>query len=166
MFLIATKNSFCQNNDQWKKYLQDSVYAADNTNYVYLYSSKGGILEKSLRISIKKSKQILSANYGDTLIQEKEILQPDIFALIKSNLKEIKKVSNYLNDGGIRMREFNKSFSDKNLTVSQLGIKVRDLHYNHFPEFTLEEIENKRNRKFAEGMKIINQIRLILSKAG
>lgn len=140
LFIFTTGICFSQT----FAHLTDSIYSSVNGKYIRLYISNGGKLQKDLGPELKQNKQILSINYGDTLFKQPEILQPDISHLIKMNLEEIKKVRDLLNDDKKRVVAFRKAYLNKEITVSQLGIKFNELNYNHYPQFTAKEIENKK----------------------
>ena len=155
---------FSQRKEEWKQYLKDSVYKSDKPEYIYLYLTKAGKLQKHLNYSLKKGQNILSINYGDSLVVYKSIKNHNLFEIVKENLKEIKKVKDYLKteNGAVNFR---KNFTDSNNIFNQLGIKYADLHYNHFPKFSIDEIEKKQNKKRKEGMIIINKLYAILEIA-
>ena len=98
------------------------------------------------------------------MVVYKSINNYNLFDIIKENLKEIKKVKDYLNteNGAVNFR---KNFDDSNIIFNQLGIKYADLHYNHFPKFSVDEIEKKQNKKRKDGMIIINKLYAILEIA-
>ncbi len=155
-----SKICFSQQTEEWKQYLQDSVYNSDNKNYIYLYYTKGGKLQKHLYYCTKKSQNVLSTNYGDSEIVNKIVHNPNLFKIVNNNLKKIRKVKNFLSE--TEFVDFRKKFNDSTVIFTQLGIKYHDLHYNHFPKFSSEQIEKQKNNKRKEGMIIINQLYEIL----
>ena len=157
-------NCFSQRTEEWKQYLKDSVYKSDKPEYIYLYLTKAGKLQKHLNYSLKKGQNILSINYGDSLVVYKFINNYNLFDIVKENLKEIKKVKDYLNTEN-SVVNFRKNFANSNIIFNQLGIKYADLHYNHFPKFSVDEIEKKQNKKRKDGMIIINKLYAILEIA-
>jgi hypothetical protein len=157
-------NAYCQKTEEWKKYLQDSVYNSDNPKYVYLYVSKTGILVKDIHYNTKNGLNVLSINYGDSVITNKVLFSPNLFEIVERNLKAIKKIKDFLNTEK-KGKEFRKNFDDSIKFLNQLGIRYDDLHYNHFPRFRLDEIENTKNKKRKQGMIIINQLYAILEEA-
>ncbi len=149
---------------EWKKYLQDSVYNSERPEYVYLYVTKGGKLQTFLNYKFKKGANVLSINYGDSVVTSKIIQRPNVFAIVYNNLEKIRRVQESLNNKK-NAGKFLKKFGDPAIITKQLGIRYGDLHYNHFPKFSVEEIENTRDTNCREGMKIINGLYQILETA-
>ncbi len=158
------KACFSQSDDIWNQYLKDSVYNSENKEFIYLYSTKGRKIQKLLYYSTKMGQNILSINYGDSLIIDKIFHSPDLFEMVENNLGKIKKVCGYQTTQK-KIIEHKKNFSDSSIVYSQLGIKYKKFQYNHFQKLTTLQIENEKNIKRKEGMKIINLLYELLEMA-
>jgi hypothetical protein len=159
-----SKSSFSQRTEEWKQFLKDSVYNSDNSEYIYLHFTKGGKFLKTLYYCTKKGQNILSINYGDSEVVNKIIHNPNLFEIVINNLKKIKKAKDFQTTAR-KIKEHRENFNDSSIVYTQLGIKYDDLHYNHFQKFTFEQIENQKNIKRKDGMKIINQLHELLETA-
>jgi hypothetical protein len=166
LLIIFSFNQVCfsQRTEEWKQYLKDSVYNSDNEEYIYLYFTKGGKLLKHLYYCTKKGQNVLSINYGDSIIVDRVIYNPNLFEIVKNNLKKLKKVENFFNYNREAFK-FRYNFNDTGIVCFQVGVKYKNLHFNHFPKFSIEQIGNQKNEKRREGMKIINQLYEFLEMA-
>jgi hypothetical protein len=164
VIFFACTNLYAQQAGDWKQYLKDSVYASDNTDYIYLYYTKGGVLQKYLFCSIKKGKQTLSMNYRDSLIIDKEIITPDLFSYVKNHLGELKKLVPLIFIIK-KPADHQREFHDSTILFNQLGIRIEGIHCNHFPYFTNEQISTKKYRKYVQGMLVVNRLYKIMLEA-
>ncbi len=149
---------------EWKQFLKDSVYNSDNPEFIYLFVTKGGKVQKILHYCTKNGQKVMSINYGDSLIVDKIFHSPDLFEIVENNLGKIKKVCGYQTTQK-KIIEHKKNFSDSSIVYSQLGIKYKKFQYTHFQKLTTLQIENEKNIKRKEGMKIINLLYELLEMA-
>ncbi len=159
-FFLGALNGKAQEIDKWEQYLQDSVYKADDNNYVYLYKTKGGVKQKLIRYSLKGGRYIIATVYGDTLADTKAVISPNLFQIVYDNYYNLKELPKYLHNK--KYSEYlHKQFHNNKVDFSQLGIRYADLHFNHFPKFSAEQI-SKEKKNIADAMKIVNELYLLL----
>jgi hypothetical protein len=167
VFLFLLVFSFCevsfgQRSEEFQKYLNDSIYNSDNPNYIIWGNAISGKWQKTLYYSIKKGIPTLTINNADTVFADRALYKPNLFEIVKNNKTNIKSAIKYQ----IRkMLGTRNKFTDSGFVYIQLSIKYEDLHFNHLQKFTEEEINKKKNKKFKEGMLIINKLYAILEEA-
>ncbi|MFN0081344.1 MAG: hypothetical protein ACKVOM_02410 [Ferruginibacter sp.] len=159
-FYIRSYNCIAQEIDEWHQYLQDSIYKSDDNNYIYLYKTKGGIRQKLIRYSLKGCRYVIATVYGDTLAETKAVVSPNLFQIVYDNYYTLSELPNYLhNKKDIAIHR--KEFMDKTVNFSQLGIRYSNLHYNHFPKFSQDQI-SKARKNIADAMKAVNELYKLL----
>jgi hypothetical protein len=159
-----SNSSFCQKTEAWKVYLKDSVYNSDTPKHIYIINTLAGKQTKTIHYSTKKGINVLSINYGDSVIVYKALYSPNLFEIIDRNLEAIKKAKKFLNTEK-KGSEIRESFEDPIKVCSQLGMRFNEFSISHIPRFNLYEIENTKNKKRKQGMLIINQLYAILEEA-
>lgn len=167
LFLIILSNipfqGMSQTSDDWQQYLTDSIYKSDDDNYVYLYNTKGGINQKSLRYSLKQGQYVISTIYGDTLVSTKTVIKPNLFQLVYEHYDNLIKLPVYVHNKIFKDYHFKESFYDTTINFSQLGIKYYGLHFNHFKKFSESQIA-KAGKNIADGMRVVNQLYKVLEE--
>ncbi len=165
IFIFQSSNCNAQELSPWKQFLKDSIYNADDKNYVYLYKTLNRNPKKVLNYSMKNKKYVLAIIDGDSAVQEKAFISPNLFQIVYDNYSELLKLRNYLNESFKVHKKFNDKILGSTNIFTQLGIRYGELHYNHFQKFSNEEIEKQKNKKCKKGMEIINQLYRILEEA-
>lgn len=163
LFIAFAFKSYSQANENWKAYLKHSVYKADNKNYVYLFKSQGGKHLKNLYYSTKKGKNVLAIIYADTLVKFKELDSPNLFQLVKDNYENLKDLAQYIQRNDL-IKNSILGFRDGTKITNQVGIRYSNLHFNHFPKFTDEQISIIKEKGIEEAMQTINRLYAILEE--
>lgn len=92
----------------------------------------------------------------------KTMNSPNLFQIVYENYENLIAVRNYGKLKSI-IGDLHKFVKDTSVLVSQLGIRYHNFHFNHFPKFTVAQIE-KAPSKVAEGMRTINELYAILEE--
>ena len=159
-FFLTTNSGKAQEIDKWQQYLNDSVYKADDNNYIYLYKTKAGVKQKLIRYTLKGGRYVISTVYGDTSADTKPVISPNLFQIVYDNYYNLIELPNYLHSKKFYVNT-HKQFHNPTINFSQLGIRYSALHYNHFPKFTNEQI-GKAKKSIADAMKVVNELYKVL----
>ena len=160
IFLLGALHCKSQQIDEWQQYLEDSLYKADDNNYVYLYKTKAGVKQKLIRYSLKGGRYVIATVYGDTLANTKQVISPNLFQIVYDNYYSLNELPKYLHNKKY-FETIHKQFHNPNVNFSQLGIRYSKLHFNHFPKFSEEQI-SKAKKNIADAMKVVNELYKVL----
>lgn len=109
-FFIGSYNCTAQEIDKWQQYLQDSIYKADDNNYVYLYKTKGGIRQKLIRYSLKGGRYVIATVFGDTLADTKAVVSPNLFRIVYEHYYDLMKLPEYMHNKILKNSQFKRTF--------------------------------------------------------
>ena len=98
ILIFQSFNCVAQELTPWKQFLKDSIYNSDDKNYVYLYKSLNRNSQKISHYSLKNKKYVLALIDGDSAVQEKVFISPNLFQIVYDNYSELFKLKNYLNE--------------------------------------------------------------------
>ena len=163
--VLATYHSGAQENKlNWSAYIKEITDSADNDQYLYLYYTRGGKKQKIFYCLQYKNEQLLTINIGDTLFREAVIKHPDLFKYVSDHIKYFKAVRHH-NPKAYSKAKFRRDIQNPEVSFMQLGIKNKDLHYNHFQRTSPEFIASLNKKKYKVGYSAINMIIDIIEKS-
>ena len=137
---------------------------ADDNQYVSLYYTSGGKLQKHFYCFKYKGYQIINVNIGDSLHGAVVIEKPEIFKYLQANKKFIIAVKNH-SPKLYSKKVFKDDFKNPDINFFQVGIRINGLHFNHFQRTTPEFIATLKRDKLKQGCAVINNVIDIIEKS-
>ena len=137
---------------------------ADDNQYVSLYYTSGGKLQKHFFCFKYKGYHIINVNIGDSLQGAVVIEKPEIFKYLQANKKFLIAVKNH----SLKLyskEAFKEDFQNPEINFFQLGIRINGLHFNHFQRTTPEFIDTLKRDKLKQGYMVINNLIDIIAKS-
>lgn len=156
LIVLIQGNCFSQiisSGSVFKKYLTSKGMENINYPYVNSYTTSGNKFIEHQLYYKKDTHYILAVlKAGNSTFTEQHFQDDVLFDLVSENLKYLKR-NQYADKDADKFRE---NRSDSIPIVTQIGIRYKGLHYNHFMESSNEFIERVKNEKMKIGYHTIN----------
>ncbi|MFY7965739.1 MAG: hypothetical protein ACOVO1_12645 [Chitinophagaceae bacterium] len=157
--IFAQKDTLKSKN--WEEYFEMYNKSKDGYNYVYYYNTKGGEKIKSYHYFKCNNEFILTyKNYQDSTFSFFKLKSDTLFNYLEKNFSIIKKFYKKF-----KPENFRNQFDNKDYNMIQVGIRFKDLHFNHFqPISDLELSEMPLQDEYTKGQLIINELATFFEK--
>lgn len=147
-------------NRAWSDYVQAIYDSAVEKQFVSVYISKDGRLERAYYCFRENDgTQMVAVNFGDTMFRQLSLDDPKIFQYILTNQKHFRAVIHHISSKrpGSWQAQINKA-------TIQMGVKVPGFHFGHFVKLPESYINDLKRNRLAEGYRAMNTLIDILDE--
>lgn len=145
----------------WEDYFEKYKKNNEDYNYIYYYNTKGGNRIKFFNYFKCNDEFVLTyKNFEDSTFTFTKFKSDILFNNLEKNLDILKKFYRKFNPENSR-----KNFDDRTYNMIQIGIRFKNLHFNHFePISDLELSEMPSEDTYTKGQIIINELAIFFEK--
>ncbi len=123
--------------------------------YVYSYTTLEGKMVEHYLYYKKGDRYILALlTSGVDSVKERFYTADVLFERIEKNLKPLSKLRDAAHDS----KKFRKGFEDKVQPFNQIGIRYKNLHYNHYQQIGKDDLATIKNETLVAGYTILDFI--------